>query len=514
MDSIRSIAVDLLDDHPDNPRLMMRGDVVDGIAAQIEATGEFDAAHALLVRPVGGRYQVVRGHQRKQAAIKAGLDVMPCWVREMTDDEAYLQLGFGNAQGEWRPIEIGLHALGLPEEKGGRGKKGGLSEYARKMGKNDGNVFTYRNGAEVLSVIRGETPLLIKGFLDKALHLAAIHKAPEELWSVLVDKLFEKSWSAADIGEYVKFVSSLDIPVKWQEIFLSLEDIIRSDKLKTRGAVENLVKMAGGIEATIAGFNVDHEVFERELHDWLAKYKGKSAWDMRSLRDYQERLLVRLAEAERVPGAIILENNKTWLGRQEDCDLLLTDPPYMTEVENIELFAAEWLPRALAKVKVTGRAYVFIGAYPEELRAYLGAPIPDNVVLESVLVWTYRNTIGPRPTHGYKLNWQAVLYFQGVGAGPLDCPVMMEQFAVQDVNAPDARTGIRYSVFEKPEELAQRFIMHSTEKDQLVLDPFAGTGTFLVVASKLGRLAKGCDTDEAMVEIAVGRGCEREGLAG
>ena len=52
-------------------------------------------------------------------------------------------------------------------------------------------------------------------------------------------------------------------------------------------------------------------------------------------------------------------------------DLLVTDPPYSTDIENIEEFAEAWLPNALDKVKQTGRAYISIGAYPREIKAYL-----------------------------------------------------------------------------------------------------------------------------------------------
>jgi len=242
------------------------------------------------------------------------------------------------------------------------------------------------------------------------------------------------------------------------------------------------------------------------------EHQGKGSWNIRSLRAYQTRLQKELEEAERKPGVIAHEDNATWLERQEQCDLLLTDPPYLPDVKgNIDEFAQGWLPRALAKVKSTGRAYVFIGAYPEELRAYLNVEgIPDGMTLANVLVWEYRNTIGPSPSLDYKLNWQAILYYRGSEAKPLDCPVMAEQFTVQDINAPDARHGEKYHTWEKPKEIAQRFIMHSTSKGDLMLDPFAGTGTFLVVGSELGRIAKGCDTDEEMVSIAVKRGCERE----
>lgn len=49
-----------------------------------------------------------------------------------------------------------------------------------------------------------------------------------------------------------------------------------------------------------------------------------------------------------------------WLDRQEPCDLLLTDPPYSTDVGDIAEFAKSWLPLALSKVKPTGRAFIFM----------------------------------------------------------------------------------------------------------------------------------------------------------
>jgi DNA modification methylase len=195
-----------------------------------------------------------------------------------------------------------------------------------------------------------------------------------------------------------------------------------------------------------------------------------------------------------------------WLQVQPQCDLLLTDPPYSTDVEDIYTFA-QWLPLALAKVKDTGRAYIFIGAYPQEIEAYLRVQKNTNMILSNILVWTYRNTIGPSPKNDYKLNWQAILYFRGINAPPLNCPIMTEQFTVQDINAPDGRLGNRFHTWQKPDEIAERFICHSTKKGDLILDCFAGTGTFLLAAARLGRFAKGCDLSQEMIDIAIKRGC-------
>lgn len=201
---------------------------------------------------------------------------------------------------------------------------------------------------------------------------------------------------------------------------------------------------------------------------------------------------------------------ETWLPPQPACDLLLTDPPYSTDVVDIDLFARTWLPAALGKVKETGHGYVFIGPYPQELRAYLHVPLPTHVQLRQILVWTYKNTLGPQPRHAYKANWQAILYFTGGQAPRLDCPLMKEQFAVQEINAPDGRQGERYHVWQKPDELAERLIRHSTKSGDTVLDCFAGTGTFLLAAHRLGRVARGCDNSETMLELAERRGCSVE----
>ena len=192
-----------------------------------------------------------------------------------------------------------------------------------------------------------------------------------------------------------------------------------------------------------------------------------------------------------------------WLATLEDgsVDLLLTDPPYSTDVDDLNVFVG-WLPEALKKVSPTGRAYVCVGSYPVELAAYLLVAMPNDV-----LVWTYRNTMGPAPKTQYKRNWQAVLYYVGAEAPPLDCPELNELFSVQDISAPDGRQGNRYHAWQKPDALAERFIRHATKPGALVADPFAGTGTFLLAAARLGRVGIGCEVDSSTLEIAVKRGC-------
>ncbi len=79
---------------------------------------------------------------------------------------------------------------------------------------------------------------------------------------------------------------------------------------------------------------------------------------------------------------------------------------------------------------------------------------------------------------------------------------------MQDISAPDGRLDGRLHAWEKPAELAERLIRHSTSPGDLVIDPFAGTGTFLSAAARLGRNALGADIGRDMLAWGAKRGLE------
>ena len=183
----------------------------------------------------------------------------------------------------------------------------------------------------------------------------------------------------------------------------------------------------------------------------------------------------------------------------------------MTELTDVKIFAEAWTLLALSRVKDSGRAYIFTGAYPQELHAYLTVLLQEErLKLGNVLVWTYENTLGPSPKKDYKLNWQAIFYLYGPDAPPLNSPVMLEQFTVQDIRAPDGRLGDRYHTWQKPDDLAERLMRHSTRSGAVVIDPFAGTGSFLIAAKRLARIGIGCEIDEKMIAICRERGIDCE----
>ncbi len=82
-----------------------------------------------------------------------------------------------------------MHALHLDLGEGGRGKKGGLSEYARTLGRDKDTISKYRMAAEVLEGAKLSTQ--VDGLLDKAKHLSALHALPRDCWPGAVEAMLK-----------------------------------------------------------------------------------------------------------------------------------------------------------------------------------------------------------------------------------------------------------------------------------------------------------------------------------
>ncbi len=284
------------------------------------------------------------------------------------------------------------------------------------------------------------------------------------------------------------------------------------EKNKPVHVQQEIAKIAGVSTGTIGKFDVIEKKKPELIEDIRSK---KLTIDAAYKQVKNEEKKAEVLEAERSVQAQVSEAEKpvlyigdsTTFTPAEKYDLLLTDPPYSTDVDNIDAFVDSWLYNALENVKDTGFAYVFIGAYPEEVKAYLCARLPAHISLCQQLIWTYKNTLGNNPKDRYKQNYQVCLFYRGTNAPDLDCPLTSEQWAVQEINAPDGRQGDRYHAWQKPMEIAERFIRHSTKQGMTVYDPFACTGTFLLAAAKLGRKAYGYEIDIENANIAGSRGC-------
>ena len=83
---------------PDHPYGIREDQAMQETEDSIKANGVVVPA---IVRPrAKGGYEIVAGHRRKFASERAGFTDMPCIVRNLTDDEAIIQLVDSNAQRE------------------------------------------------------------------------------------------------------------------------------------------------------------------------------------------------------------------------------------------------------------------------------------------------------------------------------------------------------------------------------------------------------------------------------
>lgn len=207
-----NIRISDLEDHPDNPGRVYREEVVAAIAGQLN--GKFPACHSILVRRMAnGKYQIVAGHNRRDAAERAGLSQISAWIVDVTDEEAYMQLVQSNAQSELYPLERGMHALGATQ----KGKHGlSIKAYAERVGRPEPTVNQEVRAARVASSCPGVN---FEQLVDRTKHLAEIHAAPQVCWQAMVQRLLKDDWTALDTQAAVRRVNDASVPAEYEAYF-------------------------------------------------------------------------------------------------------------------------------------------------------------------------------------------------------------------------------------------------------------------------------------------------------
>ena len=97
-DEVRQIPLGEIDPFPEHPFRVADDEEMEALVESVARNG---VLVPLAVRPVdGGRYGLVSGHRRKAAAERAGLESVPCIVKEMSYDEAVIAMVDSNLQRE------------------------------------------------------------------------------------------------------------------------------------------------------------------------------------------------------------------------------------------------------------------------------------------------------------------------------------------------------------------------------------------------------------------------------
>lgn len=115
-DAFRELPVESLAPNPEQPRSDIAPEDIEGLSASIASRGVLEP---IVVRPRGGKYQIVAGERRWRAARKAGLEKVPAVVREVDDGDIGLLALIENLQREdLNPIEEALAFRRLAETLG------------------------------------------------------------------------------------------------------------------------------------------------------------------------------------------------------------------------------------------------------------------------------------------------------------------------------------------------------------------------------------------------------------
>jgi ParB family chromosome partitioning protein len=104
-ESLVDVAIDQIEVNPNQPRKVFDFTALDELAASIKASG---VIQPIIVRKIGGSYQLIAGERRWRAARQAGLDRIPALVRDATDAQSLeLALVENLLREDLNPIEAG-----------------------------------------------------------------------------------------------------------------------------------------------------------------------------------------------------------------------------------------------------------------------------------------------------------------------------------------------------------------------------------------------------------------------
>lgn len=249
-------------------------------------------------------------------------------------------------------------------------------------------------------------------------------------------------------------------------------------------------------------------------------------------------------------GELFWGDSLDWLQERSphSVDLIFADPPYNLKKAEWDTFESQeaylqwslqWIAAAAHLLKPTGSLYV---CGFSEVLADLKHPASRYFCGCRWLVWHYRNkanlgrdwgrshesilhfrksaqfTLRQDPirtpygnhTLKYPVHPQAVTSQYGRGkARPQSwTPHPLGAKPKDVIEIPTTCNGMGEKTphpTQKPEELLRKLVLAASDPGQVVLDPFSGSGTTLVVAQQLGRRWLGCEVSREYNEWAIAR---------
>ena len=197
-------------------------------------------------------------------------------------------------------------------------------------------------------------------------------------------------------------------------------------------------------------------------------------------------------------------------------DAVTNDWDKFASFATYDKFTREWLTEARRVLKPNGSLWV-IGSYHNIFR--VGAILQDlDFWILNDIVWRKANPMpnfkGTRFTNAHEtLIWASMgeksrYTFNYRAMKTLNDELQMRSDWVLPICSGQERLkkgGSKVHPTQKPESLLYRLMLATTNKGDVVLDPFFGTGTTGAVAKRLGRQWIGCERESSYREAALER---------
>ncbi len=208
-------------------------------------------------------------------------------------------------------------------------------------------------------------------------------------------------------------------------------------------------------------------------------------------------------------------------------DLVVTDPPYnirkakWDDIPHYVEWCGRWLAECERVLKPTGVMYFFHSELSEIAKLMEWIRLNTRFTYRSFLIWqkpNYMNYIyadrsadRPGVPRRFVNVCEYVLHYtlgsNAAGRSRYTHNIDRDHCNVVRMPAPSGRK-LRVHPTQKPEGLIRRLIRVSSAPGDIVLDPFAGSGTTCAAAETEGRRWIGIERDAAFAEIARRR-CNR-----
>ena len=172
--------------------------------------------------------------------------------------------------------------------------------------------------------------------------------------------------------------------------------------------------------------------------------------------------------------------------------VMISDPDWK------QLTSYDWVTFLKEGVRVTGGGAIVLmwSASPKGLQTLFRYSKESGVEIKHLFVWAKPNG-GPPTGYGISRRWEVVAWLGGARDGELR--YTSDVFAFNRVTRRSKEDKGHPN--QKPETLAERLIKFFSKPGDVVADFMCGSGTFLAVASRLGRKVIGSDTDPRWVEV-------------